>query len=325
MTALEPLAGTVVPAGRPLSVREVRAADWDQDTAWDAAVGIWLRSVTSQHSRDAYHRDITLWRGWCDENAVPLDDARRADVEHWRDELTGSPSTIARRVSAVSSFYRYWLAEDVVTRNPAQNATRPKLSAKPGSIALSLGQANTLLAYVDTLTDPRPAVITRLLAETGMRVGELCGARAADIAQVGNHHVLLIVRKGSEDPQPLPLATRTHGRVMAYLDGRREGYLLHVRATERRQGDGRMDRGYVRTLLRRLSREAGLPEHVWSKMHPHVLRHSAASIMHADHVEVPEIQRVLGHASIETTMRYIHLAEGLDNSPVYRLASLLSR
>jgi integrase/recombinase XerD len=326
VTDLVPIAGTIVPAGRPPSVRDVRAQDWNQDTAWTLAVDIWLRSVGSQHSRDAYLRDITLWHNWCREGDVPLDDARRADAEAWRDDLTDAPATIARRLSAVSSFYRYWLAEDVVARNPAQNATRPKVSSAPSSISLSLGYSSMLLAYVDSLTDPRPGVITRLLAETGMRVGELCGAAVTDLTESGGHHVLTVSRKGGEgNRQALPLAGLTHLRVTDYLDGRTEGWLIAVGRTERRQGDGRLDRGYVRRMLRRLAHEAGLPESVWTHMHPHVLRHSAATLMHADNVPVPEIQRVLGHASIETTMRYIHLADDLDGSPVYSLARLFRR
>lgn len=318
------LAGTVVARPPAMSVRDVRAADWDQDAAWQFAVETWLRSVPSENSRDAYRRDIARWRAWCDEHGVPLDDARRADADAWRDSLTGAPATIARRMAAVSSFYRYWLAEDAVARNPVQNAARPQVSKEPGSIALSLAQASLLLGYTDSLRDQRAGVIVRLLAETGMRVGELCSAQVTDLTVHGRHHVLLVTRKGGKR-QRLPLAEATWERVQSYLDGRLDGYLIAVAQREGSKSGGQMRRSYVRELLQRLGREAGLPREVWEHLHPHVLRHSAATLMHADHVPVPEIQRVLGHASIETTMRYIHLADDLDASPVYRLAGLLRR
>ena len=65
-----------------------------------------------------------------------------------------------------------WLEDSAraVARNPVEKAARPTVSKKPSGDPLSLGNANLLLAYVDGLADPRPAVITRLLAETGMRV-----------------------------------------------------------------------------------------------------------------------------------------------------------
>jgi site-specific recombinase XerD len=306
------------------SARDVRARDWDGDAAWTVAVEIWLRSVRSQHSRAAYRRDIALWRTWCDEAAVPLDDARRGDVDAWRDELDGAAATIARRMSAVSSFYRYWLEEDVVARNPAHGASRPAVSKAPGSISLTRRQAADLLAYLDSLADPRPGVIFRLLAETGMRISELTGARITDMSMSGGHHILTVTRKGGIIAI-LPVASTTYDRVTVYLAGRAEGYILMVKRTERRQGDGQMDRSYVRQLLRRTAREAGLPPEVWQRMHPHVLRHSAATLLAADGVPIHEIQQLLGHADIRTTQRYIHHAESLDASPVYRMAQLLAR
>jgi integrase/recombinase XerD len=318
-------AAAVVPVAWPPSVREVDASHWDESAARWAAIGFWLESRQSEHTRAAYMRDIRLWFTWCDENSVPVNDARRADVDMWRSELarTLSPASVARKISVVSSFYAYWLAEDVVTRNPAQNAARPKVSLEPASISLTLGQANALLAHLDELADLRAGVIVRLLAETGMRVGELCGARVTDLAMTAGHHVLTVTRKGGAG-QMLPVPAATFGRITDYLGGRTDGLLILTRRTERREGDGRMDRGYVRKLLRRLAQEAGLPAEVVARMHPHVLRHSAATLMSADGVPLPEIQRVLGHADIRTTQRYIHHAEGLDGSPVYRLARLLN-
>jgi site-specific recombinase XerD len=322
MTALLPVIETTVSV--PRSIRDVRAREWGQDAALEAAVAFWLSSKTSAHTKAAYSRDIRSWFTWCRENGVPADDARRADVDAWRESLTGSAATVARMLAAVSSFYSYWLAEDVVARNPAQNAVRPKVSADPVSIALTLRQAHLLLGYIDGPADLRAGVIVRLLAETGMRVGELCGAQVTDLGMTSGHHVLGVTRKGGKR-QELPIAAATRERVGDYLDGRADGWLIHVNRTERRQGDGRMDRSYVRQLLRRLAREAGLPEAVHTRMHPHVLRHSAATLMHADGVPVAEIQLILGHADIRTTQRYIHHAEGLENNPVYRLHAALSR
>lgn len=324
MTGLAPVVTGTVVSHAPASVREVDPARWDEAAAWDAAVGFWLGSVKSQHSKDAYRRDITLWRIWCGENDVPLDDARRADVDAWRESLPGKPATIARRLAAVSSFYGYWLTEDMVSRNPAAHAKRPKVSTAPVSIRLTRQQAADLLAYVNGLADLRPRIVVRLLAETGMRVSELCGARVPDISMSGGHHVLTVIRKGGEAKQ-LTIARDTWDCLTDYVAGREDGWLLYVRPTERRaKGDGRMDRSYVRQLLRRISRKAGLPPEVCERMHPHVLRHSAATILAEAGVPLHEIQELLGHADLRTTQRYIHHAESLDASPVYRLAALLS-
>jgi site-specific recombinase XerD len=324
----EPVAGTVISRRPALSVRDVDAARWDEEPARRLAVDIWLDAQKSGHTREAYRRDIGLWFAWCDDLDVPVADARRADVDGWRNHLPetgGAASTVARRLASVSSFYDYWLTEDVVARNPAKRAKRPTVSPAPVSIALSRRQAADLLAYVNGLADQRAAVIVRLLAETGIRVGELTGIRPGDIGQSGGNQTLTVVRKGGE-VQTLAIAGGTYGRIMTYLGGRRTGWLLEVKRTERRHpgSDGRMDRSYVRRLLRRIAREAGLPPEVHERMHPHVLRHSAATLLAADGVPPHEIQVLLGHADLRTTQRYIHHAESLDASPVYRLARILA-
>jgi site-specific recombinase XerD len=308
------------------SVRDVDPARWGEDEARALAVEIWLSAQASEHTKAAYRRDIGYWLDWCDESGTPVNDARRADVDMWRLELEArslSPATIGRKLSVVSSFYDYWLAEDIVARNPAKRAKRPAVSAEPVSIALTRVQAAALLAYVDGMTDLRPGVIVRLLAETGMRVSELTAARAEHLGMTSGHHTLTVTRKGGKQ-QALPIAATTRLRLDDYLDGRMDGWILHVVRSERRKGDGQMDRSYVRQLLRRVSREAGLPREVCEHMHPHVLRHSAVTILAEDGVPPHEIQRLVGHGDLRTTQRYIHHREGLDGSPVYVMARLLS-
>ena len=86
-----------------------------------------------------------------------------------------------------------------------------------------------------------------------------------------------------------------------------------------------MGRGYVRRLLRRVAADAGLPPEVVERMHPHVLRHSATTLLAEDGVPLHEIQLLLGHADLRTTQRYIHHAQSLDASPVYRLARMVTQ
>jgi integrase/recombinase XerD len=328
VSALEPITGAIVSRPHAPSVRDVDPARWDQEAACELAVSIWLSAQKSTHTKAAYRRDAGYWLAWCRASGVPVNDARRADVDAWRNglEATGhSPATVGRKLAVVSSFYDYYLAEDMVERNPAKNAKRPAVSAEPVSIALTRAQASALLAYADSIAgrDPRPAIIIRLLAETGMRVSELTGARVEDLGMSSGHHTLSVVRKGGKR-QALAIATTTSARLGEYLSGRTEGWILHVQRTERRTGDGQMDRGYVRQVLRRVAREAGLPREVHTRMHPHVLRHSVVTLLAADGIPVHEIQRLVGHSDLRTTQRYIHHLAGLDGSPTYAMARILA-
>lgn len=328
MTDLVPVIdGQVVPAARPASARDVDADFWHDPVARDAAVWFWLQSFASPHTRDAYRRDIARWFAYCDGRCIPVGDARRNDVDGWRDEMAAAgraAASIHRRLAAASSFYAYWLDEDVVQRNPAANVRRPSRSREPTSITLTAQQARQLIGYVDGLPDTRPSVIVRLLAEAGLRVGELLGARVEDLAMDDGHHILRVTRKGGR-AQALPVAPTTRHRIAEHLAGRAEGYIVQAHRPRPVSGsDGKLDRWYIWDLLRRVAREAGLPDEVTTNLHPHVFRASCATIAAAAGEPLVEIQRLLGHADPRTTTGYIGRTRALAASPAYRVAALIA-
>lgn len=293
----------------------------------DEAVRIWLTAYSSPNTRNAYQRDIRAWFDWCDLYGLQLDEACRGDVDAYRSEMEDDDprpaiATVRRRLAVVSSFYRYWVAEDVLPRNPAAHVRRPKASQEPGSIALTREQALQLLAYVDSLPDIRPCLVVRLLLETGMRVSELCAAEVGDLGVSSGHRTLSIVRKGGIRATTV-LLPATGYAVDVYLQGRTTGPLLATNGCKKGT-PGPLDRGYVRDLLRRLAREAGLPEEVVERTHPHVLRHSAAVLLDQAGEPIQKIQRQLGHADPRTTELYTDHGQALEASPVYVLGRVLA-
>lgn len=310
---------------RSFPVAEVR---WE-DVGRKLAVDRWVNASPSDNTRAAYRGDIGRWFAWCDLYGIPLEGARRWDVDAYRDEMadddpTPKTATVRRRLAAVSSFYRYWVREDLLPRNPAEHAGRPKALKEPGSIALTRAQARQLLVYAEQLPDIRAAVIVRLFLETGMRVSELCGATVADLGYSGGHRTLTITRKGGLRAT-LPLAPGLAHGIDVYLQGRASGPLLATSGCQREDGQPwHLARKYVRELLRRLAVEAGLPPEVCERMHPHVLRHTVATLLDEEGLTIQETQRLLGHADPRTTELYIEHRRGLDSSPVYVLGRLLS-
>lgn len=294
----------------------------------DTAVNIWLNAYDSTHTRAAYGRDITRWFDHLDLYGVDLTQARRGDVDAYRSEMqdTGEPpaiATVRRRLAAVSSFYIYWVEDGALTYNPAAHARRPKASREPGSIALTLAQARQLQDYADSLPDIRPAMVVRLLLETAMRVSELRAAMVDDLAVSSGHRTLTITRKGGIRASTV-LTPATGHMLDVYLRGRTVGPLLATSGCRRGGVRGPLDRGYVRDLVRRLAVEAGLPAEVCEHMHPHVLRHSAATLLDEAGVPMQRIQRQLGHADIRQTELYAGHRRELEASPVYVLGALLA-
>lgn len=312
MSDVVPISGQIVPA------------DW---RGRDKAVDIWLTAYTSPNTRNAYKVDFNRWMGWCDTYGIPIESARRGDVDAYRAEMDDddpppAPATVARRLSAVSSFYKYWSAEDVLPRNPALHARRPKAPGEPSSIALTRQQATNLIARAD-LDGPRSSLAVRMLLETGMRVSELCGATVPDLAYTSGHRTLTITRKGGKRAT-IPLTPATGHLLGEYLDGRQAGPLLQTSGAKSEGVPQPLGRGYVRDLLRRLAVEADLPREVCERMHPHVTRHTVATLLDEAGVPIQEIQRMLGHADPRTTQIYTEHRKGLDASPVYVMGRLLS-
>ncbi|MFC4049031.1 tyrosine-type recombinase/integrase [Actinomadura syzygii] len=294
----------------------------------NAAIEIWLRAYTSPNTRDAYRRDVGRWFTWCYDYGIEVADARRGDVDAYRAELDDHDPPLAartrrRRLAAISSFYAYWLIEDVLPRNPAAHVRRPRPPDEPSSIALTRSQAVALIGAADN-DGLRSAIVTRLLLETGMRVSELCGADADDLASTSGHRTLDIVRKGGKTAT-LPITPATAHLIDRYLNGRAEGPLLRSSGAKSDGVPQPLDRGYVRHLLRRMALEAGLPHEVCEAMHPHVLRHTVATLLDEENIPVQEIQRLLGHTDPRTTQSYIDKRKNLDASPVYIMGRLLAR
>lgn len=291
--------------------------------ARDRAVEIWLRSVPAANTKAAYRRDIAFWFRWCDREGVTIGAPTRGDGDAYRDylaDLDMTPATIARYLSVASSFYGYWDEEGVAPRNPFLKVRRPKVSKTPGSISLTLDQLRQLREHVDRLAargDTRPAAVVFLLATTALRVSELSNAKVTDLAMTGGHRVLKVTRKGGKTAS-IPVAPSATARLDAYLGGRADGWLIE---TANRTP---LNRGYLRLLLRRLAREAGMGDEVAEHMSPHVLRHSVATHLGKSGTPPREIQEMLGHADLTTTMRYMHHQASLDNSPVYAMAKYLA-
>jgi site-specific recombinase XerD len=142
--------------------------------------------------------------------------------------------------------------------------------------------------------------IVRLMVGTGMRVGELCKIKLDDLSPEGA--VVRIHGKGARD------------RVAYVTDPGLRRDLQRLVAQRRKAGTAalfvnrygsHMRPQSVRSKLRRLAKEAGLSRRVT----PHMLRHTAATLLIETGVDIRFVQRLLGHSSIATTEIYTHVSD----------------
>jgi site-specific recombinase XerD len=304
---------TLVSAGQGVLVSSAEVGPTARDV--EAA---FLLSYPTKHTRRAYASDLGIWFAFCDTVGVDPLSANRAHVDAWARKLAEidgrSPATVARKLSAVSGFYRYALNEDVIARNPVGAVRRPKVGSDTQSTGLDRGELAALIAAARN-DDPRTHALVLLLALNGLRVAEALGADASDLDSERGHRVLRITRKGGKR-STIPLAPRTAEAIDVYLEGRTSGPLFST------SSGSRLDQPAVWRTLRRLASKA-VPAKATS-LHPHDLRHAFVTLSLDAGASLRDVQDAAGHADPRTTRRYDRARYNLDRHPTYALAGLIS-
>jgi site-specific recombinase XerD len=261
----------------------------------------------------AYRRDATDWFAFCLELGVDPLRATRGDMTGWIDELRQAgraESTIARKVAALASLYSWARDEQLTDADPIPRR-RPKVARDDRHIlGLDRDVVRALLQAADAW-GPRERAFVVLLVTCGLRVSEALGADVSDLDEVRGHHVLTVVGKGNR-PRTVALPPATWLALTGYL-GDRESGPIFITASGRA-----WDRIAAARSLDRISQRAGL-----SHLHPHVLRHTAATLALDAGAPLDRVQALLGHADPRTTMRYAAARERLETSAAFDVARLL--
>lgn len=302
----------------------------------------WFNSRKSKHTQDAYKIDLGSWLTWCHKAGVYPLEAWPGDILSWLAYLTeGDPTTNppqkpekgttrARRVGAVSGWYRWLIRHQVAQRNPAalDKGERPVLAPRRAP-ALSDQQTEALLAAADADPNLRTAAIAWLMLTTGVRVGELVAANETDIGQDRGVTVLHVHGKGGKT-RMVEIEPSTVDRVNAYRASRSDvvGDLVPVgqagagadRPLIATYRGNRVNRSEVRRVLRRLAKTAGLPAELVDKLTPHSTRATFVTTSIEDGVPIRDVQMAVGHASPVTTEGYDRSQWSPDRSPSRRVA-----
>jgi integrase/recombinase XerD len=161
-------------------------------------------------------------------------------------------------------------------------------------VVLSPGEVQAVL---DVFTHPPTRMIFRTLYACGLRINELIHLRIADI---DSGRMLVHVRQGKgQKDRCVPLARRLLDELRTYWRQYRPRDLLFPGQT----ADGTLCPATLQRHCLKAARRAGLAKHVT----PHTFRHCYATHLLEAGVDVPTLQRLLGHSSLSTTLRYLHL------------------
>ena len=218
-----------------------------------------------------------------------------------------STATIARRMSAWRSFFKYLCREGIVEENPLQRISIPKRERKLPRF-LTEKEVKELIESPDSaqVLGCRDLAVLETLYGTGIRVGELVGANTRDLNL--KEAFLKVTGKGNRE-RIVPLGTYAVDALNVYINRARPVLLNKSGACPaalflNHRGGRLTDRG-VRWLLKRY----GLQAEFNKKTNPHAFRHSYATHMLDNGADLRAVQDLLGHARLSTTQIYTHLSK----------------
>jgi integrase/recombinase XerD len=259
----------------------------------------------SAKSIKAYTIDLEQWQQTAFEN-IPAKTEISAYITHLH--KTYSPQTVKRKIASIRAFLNYLEFEEIFSENPMKKIkTRFHVpQVLPRTIPLviiedilrtayqELKQAKTDYALNTAL---RNAAMIELLFATGLRVSELCSLNAEYI-DLGNGKIIIMGKGAKErvlqigNQEVLSILRRYAVKNAVLIHD--TGYFFVNRLSSR------ISEQSVRFLIKRLCVKADVRQNIT----PHMFRHSFATLLLEEDVDIRYIQRMLGHSSILTTQIY---------------------
>ena len=198
------------------------AQGWQEARQW---AGAFLAGYASAQTRRSYCRDLDCWFAFCAAHQLhPFVGLRRTHLEVYLRELEAQPSpptpgTLYRRISTLSSWFRWLEDEDLIVGNPAARVRRPHRYPRPQPW-LKRNELTDLLAVAEDEGGDAYALVC-LLGLNGLRVSEACNANITDLGGSRYQPTLRILGKGDK-PAEVVLNPRTQQAVDQAVDGRRD-------------------------------------------------------------------------------------------------------
>jgi len=215
-------------------------------------------------------------------------------------------ASIARKLSAIRSFYRYLVQEGTITASPLEKATSPKLDKRLPSF-LTIEETIRLLKAPDLLRPEgqRDRALLELLYASGLRVSELA---QLDLEQVNLDTNEIRVRgKGSKERVVL-MGEPAAMALKEYLKRGRPKLLGTKKVTNAlflNKGGSRLSERQIQRRLEKYAKLAGIGKRV----HPHTLRHTFATHLLDGGADLRVVQELLGHANLASTQIYTHVTK----------------
>lgn len=260
----------------------------------------------------AYQIDLNQYNSFCSE--IPKCMTKEL-IDNYITHLHKNykTKTIKRKIASLKAFFRHMEYKDIIKENPFSNLeirfreakllpkTIPLHSIQSFLKALYTQKENAISEYQKRCCIRDIAVIELLFA-TGMRISELCSLKPSDIDLMNNS--ILIYGKGAKERiihigNPNVISALEHYQHTFQIEINICGYFFVNRLQHKLSDQS------VRFMIKNYTKLANIDQHIT----PHMFRHSFATLLLEQDVDIRYIQQILGHSSISTTEIYTHVSQ----------------
>src|SRR6266850_1768287 len=290
--------------------------------------GYFATNDRSNKTKLAYGSDLEQFKKFAT-NETNVTAVSGSVIEQWAAHLRHEgycPSSIRRKMVVLRVFFSYWVRKGTIQESPfwrvklslgriehlprtlTEDETRALLAQTRRNHPNRLGSLGKRISLQDRKPSSRRYLQLRnlalvdLLFATGMRVGEVSALDLADF--LAAELVFKVKGKGGRDrlafvvDEQTVLIQKEHIEMRSHLDSGSPALFLNA-SGERLSTQG------IANIIAQFQKDAGIERHVT----PHMLRHTVATLLLRNGVDIRIVQEFLGHASIATTQRYTHVTK----------------
>lgn len=272
---------------------------WEQEA--------FVRSLTalSANTVAAYGRDVADFVGWAER--LRLGGPGDVDPRVLRRYLAYLATrrlarrSIARKAAALRRYFAWLRRTGAIPTDPSRRLTAPRGDGRLPHV-LKAEELDVLLGDVpgDDPIGRRDRAVVEVLYGSGLRVGELCGLRPADVDLTRGQ--VRVWGKGAKQRQ-LPMSQASVEAVRAWVEAARAAMVTAATPADALFLNRRGHRLTPRDVRRILDRRAASPTH------PHALRHTYATHLLDGGADLRAVQELLGHEDLATTQLYTHVSK----------------
>ena len=258
----------------------------------------------SGNTINSYKIDLLEFKEFNNDNLINIDKNVVNKYLYYLYDKNVSKRTIARKLSAIRSFYDYLVKKNIVSKNYFTNVKNPKMDKGLPKLVKEIDIDKMFsIPNTNNMYGQRNLLIIRMLYATGVRVSELVNIKINDINI--NDRTIRIMGKGSKE-RMVVFGNNTLSILELYLNNGR--HLLDKNSSNylflNKDGNRLSDR-YVRNIIDDIIFKASIE----IKVSPHMLRHTFATDMLNNGADLVSVKDLLGHESLNTTSIYTHVSD----------------